>query len=174
MSGYAADMPELKPISVDAVPAALEKAERYRLLDEPIQAESICLDVIAVDPVNQLALVTLLLARTDQFANGMGGALQRARNVLPALESAYNRAYYAGIICERSAIARLQHGGHGAAAGVRDWVKDALEHYAEAERLRSPGNDDPILRWNACVRLLERYPAGDDAADSSAGLMMLE
>src|SRR6266496_5947017 len=32
----------LKPISRAAIPRALERAERYRLLSEPEQAESIC------------------------------------------------------------------------------------------------------------------------------------
>ena len=41
---------ELERISIDAVPAALEKAERYRLLNEPLMAESICLDVL--EPVD--------------------------------------------------------------------------------------------------------------------------
>ena len=58
---------ELKTLSPEAVPRALEKAERYRLLNEPGEAESICLDALDVEPDNQEALVTLLLALTDQF-----------------------------------------------------------------------------------------------------------
>ena len=38
------------------MPAALEKALRYRLLNEPVEAESICRDVLEVDPDNQAAL----------------------------------------------------------------------------------------------------------------------
>jgi hypothetical protein len=45
----------LKPLSVDAIPSALVNAERYRFLNEPGEAESICLDVLAVDPANQAA-----------------------------------------------------------------------------------------------------------------------
>jgi len=41
---------ELKTLSPESVPRALAKAERYRLLNEPVEAESICLDVLAVDP----------------------------------------------------------------------------------------------------------------------------
>ena len=55
-------MSELKSLHKDAIPAALEKAERYRLLNEPGEAESICLDILHVDPENQQAIVTLLLA----------------------------------------------------------------------------------------------------------------
>ena len=56
---------ELKPLSTEAIPAALEKAERYRLLNEPGEAESICLDVLKADPENQQALITLV-ARGDR------------------------------------------------------------------------------------------------------------
>ena len=53
---------ELKRLSEEAIPAALEKATRYRLLNEPAEAESICHDVLQIDPENQQALVVLLLA----------------------------------------------------------------------------------------------------------------
>ena len=58
---------DLKPLNPDAIPKALQKAERYRLLNEPEEAESICLDILAIEPDNQQALVMLLLAQTDQF-----------------------------------------------------------------------------------------------------------
>jgi hypothetical protein len=167
-------MLKLKPMSIDAIPAALGKAERYRLLNEPGQAESICLDVLAVSPTQQQALATLILALTDQFGQHPAAALARAREILPRLDSEYDRAYLAGIICERRAKAQLARGGHGAAQAAREWVKEALEHYARAETLRPAGNDDPILRWNACVRLLERHPEVEGVEDQSAGLMMLE
>ena len=99
---------ELKPLSVAAIPAALEKAHRYRLLNEPWQAESICEDVLRIEPRNQTALVTLLLAITDQF--GLHIAPAHARQVLSAMDGEYERAYYAGIIAERSARARIRQG----------------------------------------------------------------
>ena len=58
---------ELKSISAENISDALVKVERYRLLNEPVLAESICLDVLAVMPDHQQALISLLLARTDQF-----------------------------------------------------------------------------------------------------------
>ena len=61
---------ELKRLSADAIPAALEKALRYRLLNDPAEAESICHDVLRIDPENQQALVNLLLALTDRFGKG--------------------------------------------------------------------------------------------------------
>ena len=62
---------ELKLLSMSAIPAALAQAERYRLINEPVEAESICLDVLEIEPGNQDALITLLLARADQFDTGM-------------------------------------------------------------------------------------------------------
>jgi len=53
---------QIKPLSKENIPAALEKAERYRLLNEPMPTESICLDILEADPENQKAIVTLLLA----------------------------------------------------------------------------------------------------------------
>ena len=67
------------------MPAALEKALRYRLLNEPLEAESICLDVLQAEPENQEALVTLVLARTDLFDEEYTAAFERAKAVLPKL-----------------------------------------------------------------------------------------
>src|SRR3954470_7399814 len=97
-----------KPITKDAIPTALQKAERYRVINDPTSAESICLDVLALDPNNQQALVTLLLAITDQFGPAPTEGVRRAREVLPRLESEYKRSYYDGIICERCAKAHLR------------------------------------------------------------------
>ncbi|HEY7685110.1 MAG TPA: hypothetical protein VH833_03275, partial [Gemmatimonadales bacterium] len=83
----------LKRITRDGIPRALEKAERYRLLNEPGDAESICLDILEVEPDNQRALVALLLARTDQFPSAHGPHIASAREVLPRLVSDYERAY---------------------------------------------------------------------------------
>src|SRR5262245_21378241 len=106
-------MTEFKSISRDAVPLALEKAERYRLLNEPAQAESVCRDVLAVDPQNQRALVMLLLALTDQFYAGSSGSSQcfdEAQAVVPMLHEEYQRLYYSGIIWERRGQARAIEG----------------------------------------------------------------
>src|ERR1051326_712832 len=91
-------MPELKQLHKDAIPAALEKAERYRLLNEPGEAESICLDILAVDPDNQHAIITLLLAFTDRFEKTYGVSETQTKELLSPLKSNYERAYYSGII----------------------------------------------------------------------------
>jgi hypothetical protein len=151
-------MATLKRISPNGVERALEKAERYRLLNEPGDAESICEDILEVEPQNQRALVTLLLARTDQFQHGRGVGEAAAREVLPRLTNDYQRAYYAGIICERWARARHSHGAPGAAGAVYQWLREAMDWYEKAEVLRPSDNDDALLRWNACARLLTRHP----------------
>lgn len=148
----------LKPISRDAVPAALERAERYRLLNEPVQAESICQDVLAVDPGNQRALVMQLLAITDHLQTEMSRGVQRARDVAAKLENEYQRAYYGGIICERYAMALLAHGAPRAGESAYQWLRDAMELYEQAEKIRPLGEDEAILRWNTCARLIERVP----------------
>ncbi len=133
-------------------------AERYRLLGEPSEAESICLDVLDIDPDDQEALVTLVLALTEQFGEDVASRVGRARQVLPKLHDEYTRAYYAGLICERWAKAHLQHGGPGAGLGVHDLLREAMAWYETAEAIRPPCNDDAVLRWNACTRLLQSHP----------------
>src|ERR1700756_3722278 len=109
---------ELKRLSEDAIPAALERALRYRLLNEPAEAESICHDVLYIDPDNQEALVLLLLALTDRFGKGYAVGVTQAQQILPRLRSKYERAYYAGIICERRAKAQLRQGHPGSRANA--------------------------------------------------------
>jgi hypothetical protein len=150
------DTYELKRLSRDGVPGALAKAERYRIINDPSSAESICLDVLEVDPRNQEALITLLLALTDQFAEGPAELVRRAQELLPRLDDEYKRLYYAGIICERSAKAHLRRGTMGAGELAYHRFREAMEWYAKAEARRPAGNDEPILRWNTCARILTR------------------
>ena len=142
---------ELKPITHEGIPAALQKAERYRLLNESSAAESICLDVLEIDPKNQEALVSLLLSITDQFGEELAEGVHRAREVLPQLTDEYERAYYAGIIYERRAHAQLHRGALGSAEVASEWFREAMRWYEKAEKMRPSGNDEAILRWNTCV-----------------------
>ena len=145
---------ELKRISQAALPAALAKAERYRLLNEPEQAESICRDVLAIEPQNQTAVVTLLLALTDQFKAQSTTSVKRAEEVLARVTDGYQKIYYGGIVRERWALALLAGGDPGRQAFT--WLDDAMKHYERAETHAPAGNDDPILRWNSCARIIER------------------
>jgi hypothetical protein len=147
-------MYETKPIAIESVPSALAKAERYRLLNEPSEAESICHDILAIQPDNEQARISLLLALTDQIPDHPQ-AFAKAMATIPQLDNAYDRAYYAGIAWERRAKARLAVNSHGSGRYVFEWISTALRLFEEAEKLRPAGNDDPVLRWNACVRFLE-------------------
>ena len=75
---------DLKPISVESIPEAFEKVERYRLLNEPGLAESICLDILEIVPDHQQALISLLLARTEQFGSEMNAS--KARCCMPSTQ----------------------------------------------------------------------------------------
>ena len=145
---------KLKPITKEGIPAALQKAERYRLLNDSSAAESICLDILSVDGENQQALVMLLLSITDQLGEDSGDGVSRAREVLPRLKDDYKRAYYSGIICERKAKSVLSSGAMGVDEVAHDWFRDAMKWYEKAEAARPAGNDEAILRWNTCARLL--------------------
>ncbi len=157
---------ELKTLSAAALPRALERAEHYRLLNEPWAAESICLDILTVEPGHQQALKVLLLARADQFAHDTGGAVQRAKEALAQLTSEYERTYYSGLILERRAKARLDQRAPGAGFVAYEWLREAMLWYEKAEAIRPQGNDDALLRWNTCARMLNEsphiVPRGDD------------
>ncbi len=145
-----------KPISPESIPSALSKAERYRLLNEPGEAESICRDILEVDPANQAALVHLILTLTDQLPT-VPRAFSEAQAAAGRLNSEYERAYYEGIAWERRAKARYHADGHGNHHSVYEWLVKALNCFESAERVRPPNNDDSILRWNACVRFLTAH-----------------
>jgi hypothetical protein len=147
---------ELKKLSKEAIPAALERAVRYRLLNEPGEAESACLDVLSIDPENQQALVTLLLALTDRFGKGYNVGIIHAEEVVHRLQDAYERDYYSGIIREREAKAKLHQGHHGSGFQAYELLRQAMTFYEKAEAIRPAGNDDAVLRWNACVRIIMR------------------
>lgn len=150
---------ELKLLSTDAIPAALAQAERYRLLNEPVEAESICLDVLRIDAEHQEALVTLVLALTDQFSDGpVARPMAAAEGAVTRLRDSYKRLYYAGIIRERRGKAELRRDHPGSSQSVRAWLQEAMASYERAEAIRPPGIDEAVLRWNACARMLMDLP----------------
>lgn len=159
-------MYELKRLHRDAVPAALEKARRYRLLNEALEAESICLDILAVDPDNAEALTNLVLALSDQFERKLSEKFEQALALLPRFRSEYERLYYEGILCERRAKVSLSQGGPGSGSVAYTWFRQAMERFEAAQALRPEGNDDALLRWNTCARILNRntlvVPAHED------------
>ena len=145
---------ELKRLSPEAIPPALERAERYRLLNEPVQAESICLDILGVDPANQQALVCLLLSLSEQFGENITEKLDRAWSLLPKLIDEYPQAYYQGILLERQARLYMRSDAPGSNFSAYDLFCEAMKLYEKAERLKPQGNDEALLRWNTCARTI--------------------
>lgn len=159
---------ELKRISRASIPAAIAKSDRYRLLNEPGEAESICRDILAIDPENQEALTRLGLAITDQFVGEESDRLSEAEEIFRRLDDPYQRLYYAGLLRERRAKAQIRS-GHPPHT-VPFLLEEAMRLFEQAERIRPPNEDGAILRWNRCLRLIqsrewglqrERLPEGD-------------
>ena len=156
---------ELKRISKDGVPAALQKAERYRVINDPSSAESICLDVLAVDPSNQSALVTLLLAITDQFAERPAEGARRAQELLPRLDDEYKRMYYAGIVAERGAKAHLRRATVASGELAYHLFREAMSWYEQAEAPAAAGE----RRGDPAVEHLRAHPGAGRAHPAAAG-----
>src|SRR3954454_4623645 len=146
----------LKSISHAGIGAAIAKAERYRYLNEPEEAESICRDILAVDSSHQMAQRILGLAISDQFTGGSKDRFAEAATIFAGLEEQYARLYYAGILHERHAKAQLRAGRPTPAVAAE--LEEAMRNFEGAEKTRPAGNDESILRWNRCARLLETLP----------------
>ncbi len=145
----------LKRLSPAHLDAALARAEHYRNLNQPDEAESICRDVLDVDEGNQAAWRVLGLAITDRFASREVGLLERAVAAFERLGDEYDRVYHVGVAWERAAKAHLERGeAHSAVTAF----EHAMSLFERVQSMR-PGAPDPILRWNRCVRLLSEHPS---------------
>lgn len=158
---------KLKPLSKDAIEGALAKAEHYRLLNHPRLAESICLDIIAVEPDHQKANVVLLLALSDQFGNSSPRAAKQALEIAGKLKDEYSRIYYTGIIHERQGATALSSGIPGANFDACEWYLEAMDCYEKADALAPDRNDDTVLRWNTCARIIMQYNLQERPEDDS-------
>jgi hypothetical protein len=167
-------MINLKPLQPEAISAALDKAKRYRLLNEPDDAESICLDILACQPDHQEALITLLLTLTDKFPHsGITPAFEQAQEIVPKLDNSYSKSYYLGVIFERRAKFHLKQGGPGGGTAAYGWFVKAMEAFSEAISANDPKNQEAVLRWNSCARILNSRP-DVKADDSNDAEMMLD
>jgi len=146
---------KLKSISPEGIDSALSRAELYRSLNEPQEAESICQDVLAVQPDHQLAQRLLGLAITDQFTGTSSDRCLEAESAFQHLTDRYERLYYKGLVHERRAKAQLLAGRQPHTVLVL--LEEAMQCYEKAEKIRPHGNDEAILRWNRCVRLIQAY-----------------
>jgi len=157
---------KLKSISKAGIPEAISKVELYRSLNEPEEAESICRDILAVEPENQLALRLLGLAITDQFCGDASDRSGEVENLFERLVERYERLYYTGLLRERRAKAQMRLGR--SPHTLAPLFGEAMRCFAEAETIRPPGNDDAILRWNRCARLLQSHPGFVEESESEA------
>ena len=147
---------EFKTISTSGIAEALAKVQHYRYLNQAEEAESICRDILVADPENQMALRQLGLAITDQFTGSVSDRFNEAHSCFEKLANNYERSYYLGILNERRAKAQLRAGHHSHT--LRTSFEHALHYFEEAEKLRPKGNDDALLRWNRCLRLMQSVP----------------
>jgi hypothetical protein len=156
----------LKTISKAGVPEAISKAELYRSLNEPEEAESICRDILAVEPEHQFALRLLGLAITDQFCGDASDRSGEVENLFQRLAERYERLYYTGLLHERRAKAQMRAGR--TPHTIAPLFAEAMRCFEEAEVIRPTGNDDAILRWNRCARLLHGHPGFAEEKESEA------
>ncbi len=150
---------ELKTLSKTAIKSALEKAVHYRLLNEPLQAESICRDVLDNEAGNQAAIVSLILALTDQFPKNLGPQYRESIELVEKLQSDHDTVYYQGIIAERRAMVHMNDRGPESGHLAHEWFEKAMVFYEKAESLSETDDDSAVLRWNTCARIINRHPA---------------
>ena len=150
-------MSELKPLSESAVEHAIEKARHYRLLNQPEQAESICHDVLQLQPENQDALIALALAKSDQLIDGNPAILDSARQVVAKLQRPYHQNYYDALLSERQAMALLKRKGKRSSLVALQFFNEALSKYEQAIQNKPPDEDEAILRWNFCTRMIDQH-----------------
>jgi tetratricopeptide (TPR) repeat protein len=157
---------QLKTISKAGIPEAISKAELYRSLNEPEEAESICRDILAVEPEHQLATRLLGLAITDQFSGDASDRHSEAEGLFQQLTDRYERLYYTGLLHERRAKAQMRMGR--SPRTLAPLFAEAMRCFAEAEAIHPPENDDAVLRWNRCARLLQSHPGFEEEIESEA------
>ena len=145
----------LHDIRISAVKKALKKAKQYRSLLEPEIAESICLDILHVDPENQDVIVVYILTLLDQISRSDNKTqIKTIERAIEKLTSQYQRYYYTGLLNERRARHLLtQAMSHSFAY---DYFYEALQYYQKAIERCPEKNDEAILRWNSCIRTIEK------------------
>lgn len=145
----------LHEIHADSIELALDKARQYRSLLEPEIAESICLDILHIDQDNQPALVVYILALSDQLHHaGKKTQVQAIEMAIQRLQSRYQQFYYTGLLHERRARFMLTQSM--ARVFAYDYFIEALQFYQKAEKIRPEHNDESILRWNSCIRTIDK------------------
>jgi len=150
-------MSDLKTLSKEAIPEAIDKAKHYRVLNEPWHAESICLDILEISPDNQEATYIMILAITDQFGSKFKTSLRETLEKTSLVKDDYEKYYCKGLIYERQATTALKRATPRANYIAYDFLCSAMEWYEKAEKIKPRNNDETILRWNSCTRLMIKY-----------------
>ena len=162
----------LKQLSREGVTAAVAKAEKYRLLNDPSMAESICHDILSIEPNNEKTKIILLLALTDQFGmNRSSHATKNAKELVNSFKDEFIRIYYTGLINERMGTAALNSSVMGHDYDAYEWYIDAMELYEKAESLQPVGDNDAILRWNTCARIIMQHKLTRRPSDDTVTLL---
>ncbi len=154
---------KLKPLHKSGIPRALKKVEQYRLLNEPLEAESICRDILAVEPDNESAIVEFILTLTDRFQEGVSA--NEANAMVSKLSDPFGKKYYKALVLERQGKAALKRGYPGCNYDAFEWLEEAMHIYEEADALSDADNDDAILRWNTCARIIQERNLGPRPKD---------
>ncbi|HEX9649576.1 MAG TPA: hypothetical protein VGA21_03375 [Cyclobacteriaceae bacterium] len=155
---------KLKPLSKDGIETALNKAEHYRLLNQPLLAESICRDILMVESENQKAAIFLLLSLADQF--GQSKTPKEALEIAGNLKDPYHQKYYGGIVHERQGMAALSSAIPGSNFDAFEWYLEAMELFEEASAIQ-PANMEPVMRWNTCARVIMNFNLKQRPKDDS-------
>jgi hypothetical protein len=158
--------PKLKMISRSGIAQTIAKAELYRYLAEPEETESICRDVLAVEGDNQAALRMLGLAISDQLSGGRLERWSEAESVFQSLTDPYERFYYTGLLHERRVKAQVRAGQP--LRTLVPLIENAMLCFEQAEKICPPDNDEALLRWNRCVRLLQSLPRAEEEKEVPA------
>ncbi len=162
----------LKPLHKEGIASALEKARHYRLLNEPLQAESICRDILEVEHDHEEAKIIMLLSLTDQFEHDLKKRFNKARELLSDFSDTFMKSYYAGIINERRANVHRKRHVPGSNHLAYEWYIEAMNCYEEADALSSEDNNDARLRWNTCARILNRNSELKPDTDKSSPTLL--
>lgn len=151
-------MLQFKHIPKESIPEAIAKAKHYRLLNEPWQAESICRDILRIEPNHQETLVILLLSITDQFdAHVCMTSIIEAKKLCKSMQSKYEKWFYKALVEECSGKASLKRDTPRSEYIAYEYYSKAIEFYEKSEKNQPKGNLDCILRRNACIRAINKF-----------------
>ena len=140
----------VKRISTAGIAEAIAKAELYRSLSEPEEAESICRDILTIEPQHQLALRLLGLPDRSVHRSWVR-SYREAEEIFQQLNDRMNGTTTLG---SRTSDARKRSSKPGNCLLTVQALRTGS--YLSQRLRNSPAeNDDAILRWNRCVRLLQ-------------------